>query len=197
MIQTKEKLLSNLDKLSAMEMRTLNRCYLHPENKRCCSKCLVIYENFPEHFHIKKYYPNGAIGYNVHCRTCKNGYFSKLRAEKRKSPEEMIKHRVIQLRNRAKENNLSFNLTAEYLLNQWNNQKGLCYYTAEQLDFTLVDPSRTQAHPLAPSVDKLDPTLGYVMGNVVWCLQTINQMKRDFPYQQFIEICKRISEIRG
>lgn len=109
----------------------------------------------------------------------------------------MIKHRVIQIRNRAKCANLPFNLTAEYLLDVWNKQKGLCYYTGEPLDFTVVLESQLQAHPLAPSVDKLIPELGYVEDNVVWCLQTINQMKRDFPYEQFMEICKRIVEIRG
>ena len=28
-------------------------------------------------------------------------------------------------------------------------------------------------------------------------LLKVNQMKRDFPYEQFMEICKRIVEIRG
>ena len=197
MVKSLEYLMQHLTQLSAMEMRTLNRCYLHPNNKRCCSKCLTIYDNYPEHFHIKKYYEDGSVGYNVQCSSCKNAYFRALKNNNRKSPEKMIKHRVIQIRNRAKCANLPFNLTAKYLLDVWNKQKGLCYYTGEPLDFTVVSESQLQAHPLAPSVDKLIPELGYVEDNVVWCLQTINQMKRDFPYEQFMEICKRIVEIRG
>ena len=38
----------NIDKLSTFDLRTLNRYYLHSKNKRCCSKCKIIFDGIKE-----------------------------------------------------------------------------------------------------------------------------------------------------
>jgi hypothetical protein len=45
------------------------------------------------------------------------------------------------------------------------------------------------------SLDRIDNSKGYIVGNVWWVHKDINTMKMDFPLEQFRSYCKRVSEI--
>jgi hypothetical protein len=45
-----------------------------------------------------------------------------------------------------------------------------------------------------PSVDKMVPSLGYVDGNVVWCLWGINRMKNNLSASEFVDFCNTVVE---
>lgn len=193
---SEEWLLENIRHLDPLQMRTLNRFYLHPRGIRCCTSCLTIYTGIAEHFSIKKYYADGAKGYDVLCKTCKNAYNQKLTAQYRQAPHDFIRSRIAGYRNRAKNAGVAFNITAEYLIQQWDTQAGLCFYTLKPIDFTLVSPQGTHPHNQTPSVDRLDPTQGYTVGNVVWCAYVINRMKNDLNYEEFVQTCSHIVKVR-
>lgn len=60
----------------------------------------------------------------------------------------------------------------------WAAQKGRCFYTNKPLTLTLKDPFKA-------SVDRLDSSKGYVVGNVVFCSAQVNLMKRNMSRQEF------------
>jgi hypothetical protein len=57
----------------------------------------------------------------------------------------------------------------DYLLLLWERQAGRCYW----LDIPMV-PSIAHRDPQRPSLDRLDPSIGYVKGNVVLTCQFAN-----------------------
>ena len=193
---TEQELIANVKTLTPLELRTLNRYHLHPKNQRCCSACFTIFDNFTEHFHIKKHCTSGTTAYNTKCAKCFNKVNRTRTTVYRKDPHQFIKSRFSGFRHRAKLIGCPFDLTVEHLQKLWDTQQGLCYYTDTSIDFELITESGKAPHNSTPSLDRLDPAQGYVMGNVVWCAYAINRMKNDFTYEQFLYMCKHITKTR-
>lgn len=195
-----ELMLQNTSELSCLDLRSINRYHLHPQNKRICSQCKVIFTGFRENFHIQKYTkPNdsSAISWNSICKTCFNSTNRERTAKYREDYSKFIKMRFTAYLYRAKEKNVAFDLDAEYLVSLFKAQNELCYYTNQLIDFKLVTESTKHPHNNTPSLDRLIPELGYVKGNVVWCAYYINRMKNDIPYNEFISLCETIINIQG
>jgi hypothetical protein len=47
---------------------------------------------------------------------------------------------------------------------------------------------------MTASLDRIDSSKGYIVGNVQWVHKDINNMKQAFPQDYFIEICKLIAK---
>lgn len=80
-------------------------------------------------------------------------------------------------------------LTVEYLIDLYNQQDGYCYYSGEPMLFGWVDG---KIHHNSLSLDRLDPSKGYIQGNVVWCSYLVNTMKQNMNDYEFYEILKKI-----
>ncbi len=46
---------------------------------------------------------------------------------------------------------------------------------------------------LAPSPDRIEPSRGYVAGNVRWVLWAVNRAKGEMPEELFLRICKAVA----
>lgn len=185
----------NIDKLDSHQLRTFNRYYLHKDDKRCCKSCHKIFDGIKENFHIKKYSNNGKnVSYNVDCRECKNKSNRERTEQYRKDVKPFIAKRLAQIRLRAKEQGLPFDLDSDYLYDLWIKSDGKCYYTGFDISFDKVRTDKNTSHDYQPSLDKKDPTLGYVKGNVIWCANIINTMKNKSTFNEFISICGLIYE---
>lgn len=182
--------------LTALEIRTLNRYTYHPLDQRMCSECLVVYQGIRENFHIKKYYPDGTVGFNVKCAECFNKTNQKRTAKYRTDPHQFITARVSGFKARAKEIGVAFDLTAEELIAQWDRQNGHCFYSNEPIAFSNTTETRKAPHRLMASLDRMNPDKGYVIGNVVWCSYVINRMKNDLSYADFLVMCGLIFKTR-
>lgn len=90
----------------------------------------------------------------------------------------------------ARSRNIEFNLSIEYLWDLFLFQERKCAYTGEELKFgtSKNDSSKTA------SLDRIDSNKGYVKGNVVWCHKKINVLKMDAELQDFLKMCKKITE---
>lgn len=81
------------------------------------------------------------------------------------------------LRLRAKKNNIKFSISRDVFLEQFNKQKGLCFYT----DAPLRCKSGNGKDFLASlSVDKIVPSIGYANDNFVFCTNRVNTAKSNF-----------------
>jgi hypothetical protein len=45
------------------------------------------------------------------------------------------------------------------------------------------------------SLDRIDSTKGYVLGNVQWVHKDVNRMKNAFTQERFIEVCNLVSKL--
>lgn len=138
--------------------------------------------------------PKGHIG---KCKPC----FAKRSQEyKRKNPGKVkkstdkfrnkmigaIKRSFNGARCRSRDNRLAFNLDVNYLCGLMYAQKGLCSISKERM---VPNSNRT-----SPSLDRIDPKLGYTKGNVQWLTWRMNSIKSDLNMKQLTNLCKQVVE---
>lgn len=77
-------------------------------------------------------------------------------------------------------------LTIEWLLHQWDQQDGRCYYTGWQLELL-------GAPELRPTIERLASSVGYVPENVVICCKQANWAKNSYTLAQFLKMCLAVA----
>ena len=168
------------------EARILNRT-LHGKGFRCCHGCFRILPKTREFFHVKN-----KEQLNSKCKPCAALKARGIKLRQKEDPEAYCKRLCVAVKARAKEQCLDFDLTPEILFEVLNEQGHKCFYTGIELDFKVENEDTSTPHRLLPSLDKLDPKLGYTVGNVVWCLYYVNRMKNDLNYEEFIDLCRTV-----
>ena len=88
-------------------------------------------------------------------------------------------------KNRALRKSIPFDLTVELIEKLWNDQNGLCFYSGKSmiLESNSID---------TVSIDRIDSSMGYTLGNIRLCRKSINTMKLDLTLEVFIRIIKEI-----
>lgn len=94
-------------------------------------------------------------------------------------------------RARSKTKGLSFNLDLEYVVALWKSQDNLCAVTGVEFELDLPE-GRTKTRPNAPSLDRIDPDLGYVKGNVRFVTYQANCAMLNFGEQALIQMARNI-----
>lgn len=71
------------------------------------------------------------------------------------------------------------------MLERWEGQDGLCFYTFEKLEILRFRTKEQKAY--SPSLDRVNPTKGYTNGNVVWCINKANIVKSNLTLDELSE----------
>lgn len=112
--------------------------------------------------------------------------------QKRKQQDPIRFHVQERISSWRKKDNES-DLTVDYLIKLWENQKGLCYYT----NVKMVPGGHSSTIKTSASLDKLDPSKGYKQGNVVWVCHLSNTSKGPRTEAEFYEFCRMVLEQAG
>lgn len=123
-----------------------------------------------------------------HCLKCTS---SKARTN-RKDFSKWLHSYFITKQSMCKMNNTLCDLSEKFILELWNLQNGKCYYSDVDLVFN-------NAGLAGASLDRIDPTKGYIRENVVWCSRAINRMKQDNSYSDVSEFLMKatFNKFRG
>lgn len=78
-----------------------------------------------------------------------------------------------------------------YLITQYKNQEGKCYWTGFPLNPYGV---YEKDNPLSPSLERLNESLGYVPGNVVLALRLFNLGRQRCPEKKFKQQVNKLKE---
>ena len=101
----------------------------------------------------------------------------------------LIRHRFSCAKLRIKKfSQIETDLDEDYLFELMNNQERKCVLTG--LPFVIE-----KSHLLCPSLDKIEPTKGYIKGNVQWLSWAANRAKGELDASDFVLMCKRIVEV--
>lgn len=92
---------------------------------------------------------------------------------------------------RSKDKKLSFDITHEHLIELWENNNGKCVVTGRSFDLT-SSGVKGQVNPNAPSIDKIIPANGYVIGNVRLITYHANISISEFGLDMLKELAKDI-----
>lgn len=125
----------------------------------------------------------------IKCNKSRNNRFK--HAIKNGDIEFYIKRRINTIKSRALKNNIDFNLDAEYLISLWNKQNGNCFYSNIPMKNSMKKDGFQSWD--GPSLDRIEPTLGYIKGNIVWCIFGINSFKQSLNIMLFEDMVKSIT----
>ena len=113
---------------------------------------------------------NGAGGVRSACKVCINNDWS---YRLMSNISSRTKRRIRQNGDERKIIFTDHNITKQFLQTLKDEQQGLCYWLKIPIDFTMKDTLRK------PSLDRLDNTKGYEIGNVVLTTLFANMGRRD------------------
>jgi hypothetical protein len=86
--------------------------------------------------------------------------------------------------------NLKFDVTIEYLWEIYLSQNRKCNLSGIEL----ILPKHNKDNNKTASLDRIDSSKGYIIGNVQWIHKDINLMKMNLNQKTFINYCKLIYE---
>ena len=110
----------------------------------------------------------------------------------RKGCGEITGSYICALRSRNRE----YNLSAEYLWDLFLKQDRKCVYTGFELVFPPTSRIQDRNKQTA-SLDRIDSSLGYIVGNVQWIHKDLQFMKSDLSEEKFLHLIKSISDYRS
>ncbi len=95
-------------------------------------------------------------------------------------------------KNRAKEKEVPFNLTHEYLIQLWEENLGCCAVTGRLFD---LEPSIKHTVNLnAPSIDRIVPSKGYTIDNVRLVVYVLNCAMGEYGLDELRKLSKDLME---
>jgi hypothetical protein len=113
-------------------------------------------------------------------RSSMNEFLRRIRNRKRSKPEKVG----------------NVDLSPEYLIELWNKQNGSCAYTGVKLVLPSYKTYRSTNYNYKASLDRIDSSKGYIIGNVQFISYTMNNLKsnmNDIDLEEFFKIVKSIS----
>lgn len=161
---------------------------------KICSACKVYKD--AEHFGIRKTKYKDCL--QAKCKSCRAAWYRAHRKEYREkwlaSREDIAKRRQLdcwyktrhgQARARALKTGMEFTITPEDVLRVFSLQQGKCYWTGVSMV-----PSLIPRDPQQPSIDRLDPTRGYTVDNIVITCWFVNAGRNAAGRKRFEEFIR-------
>lgn len=127
-------------------------------------------------------------GATTQCRKCASKDHPGL-PPKYEAVEGIVGSYLVTLESGAASRGYSSVVTMRDLANQWRLQDGKCALTGWELSLKKngSDSSGTA------SVDRIDSTLGYFVGNFQWLHKDINMLKNKYTEDRFFEMCNAVT----
>ena len=169
--------------------------------KKRCSRCKKV-KLLSEFRPIPKKQQNkpGIVIYVSHCNRCDAKRTAKFKSIKGSTIEGSAYFLMSNVKRRSKDKKLRSEIDINWIVDQWHRQKGICFYTNLKMSFLSKRKSSRKGggykknNKLSVSLDRVDPSKGYLKSNVVLCTWLANNMKQDLFKKEFIKYCKIISK---
>ena len=94
-------------------------------------------------------------------------------------------------RDRSLKRNIPFDIDREYVKSLFEDQNGSCYYSGIPLNIVKNDEN-VRIDPFKMTLDCIDPSSGYVKGNVVWCAYCVNSLKQKMSDKDLLRVCTAV-----
>ena len=101
----------------------------------------------------------------------------------------VFREMYLSLREGAEKRKLFFGMTFREFCELWISQQGKCALTGRIMRVDL----KGQLDPNMPSLDRIDSSRGYRMGNIQFVCYVVNMIKTDLPPEDFLEGCSAVA----
>ena len=98
------------------------------------------------------------------------------------------------IKRNAEIRNIEFKITIEYLWEVFITQKRKCSLSGREFNFGIITRDRKGK---TASVDRIDSSKGYIVGNIQWVDKQINIMKNKMNEKEFLSLCEEIVKYRN
>jgi hypothetical protein len=122
----------------------------------------------------------------LRCSDCHLGRRRKVRRIRARTLEQWVSEATNTARHRS---SVPSDLTAAYMLDLWDQQQGICFYSGLAMRVPAYGAGRDL---YSASIDRLDPLRGYLRGNVVWCTWICNAGKSQMSVHEYITLCSQV-----
>jgi len=105
--------------------------------------------------------------------------------------EEMQGAFLASIKAGARKRKIEYSVSNEYIWEIFLNQNRKCKYTGIPLFFSRSNLEHRMGQANA-SLDRIDPSLPYIEGNVQWVHKRVNIMKGNMNEKEFLDFCEAI-----
>lgn len=147
------------------------------ENTAICKKC-GLQKNINQ-FSIHRKDKPGEYRL-AYCNACRAEQEKQSALKRADTIDKFLLVRYNELIRRCRRKSMLCLISEDEFIAQYHWQKGLCFYT----DIPLICKVGSGKHRYGLSIDKIIPEMGYVYGNVVFCLNKINTCKNDLTLDE-------------
>ena len=95
---------------------------------------------------------------------------------------------MARIKDGAKRRNLEFAIDPQYVWELFLTQNRKCALSGKEIGFGELCHSVATA-----SLDRIDNSQGYVVGNVQWVHKDLNRMRNSFDVEYFVETCRQVA----
>ena len=120
------------------------------------------------------------------CRTCR---YSTRNKQKSASPEAYMKHLYTQLKSSRRKSKLEWALEFEDVIQLWYEQEGKCALSGMFMTWQKDGSGKKE---LNISIDRIDPHIGYILGNIQLVTTRVNILKHSLTEDELYWWCKNI-----
>lgn len=122
---------------------------------------------------INKNRGHSYTSWSTECRECQVKRKTKERHDRAKKNglEYNINLVFNDAKDRALKKNIDIDIDITFLIELYNKQEGVCYYSGKKMSFDINTNERL-------SLDRKDSEIGYLKTNVIWCCWQANNMKQ-------------------
>lgn len=89
-----------------------------------------------------------------------------------------------------------FSITFHDVLELWELQRGLCYYTGTQM-MHVMNGGDDYIDWDGMSIDRIDSSRGYTRDNIVLCKLIANLSKSNMTQSQYFDLCQQVVDLHG
>jgi hypothetical protein len=173
------------------EINALKKQRYLKDNLWTCSTCNVTLPLTKENFYKRN---DSETGFQHRCKKClKKDENRVARLVKKDDLLLFLKDRLNGAKHRAISKSIEFDIDLKYLNDLWTSQKGLCNITKIKMNHTILKGKVKNN----VSIDRINPELGYVKGNVQLICNIVNVMKSDMSMDDLKYFCKLIIKENG
>lgn len=165
--------------------------YERSTEHKICSLCKM--KKSPDEFHSHRTSTDGLQGC---CKLCQHEKAKKY--YERGGVETFLKKLFRQIKKNADNRKIKVDINLEYLKELYNSQGGKCAISGIEMTYESYASNNNRCkniHNISP--DRIDTNVGYVKGNIHLVCNIINIMKWDFGLNDFLHMCKVVSNFNS
>lgn len=112
------------------------------------------------------------------------------RVKQSSSVRGRLKTLLSSAKGRALKKGLDYELSYDWLFEQYKKQEGKCLLTGIPLEFCVNADKSRRYQPFSPSLDRIDPSKGYTKENVRLVCTAINVAMNEWGEELYAKVCQ-------